>query len=302
MGAVQGAHVTPNSLANEDSQIPTKPNLRRDENGKLIGFARNRWLAISETGEAVGYAIAWRAPWTQPGTVCSLFGVHPDARLQGVGSLLAQTIVAWSRSIGAELQMGELPDQPTGTDRFINRIGFTIPAHIQEYLLDLTAWSPSVRTPAIQGLRLFTLADEPDRESELHDLYTRTLLDNPGHVNGEIAPLEKWRRESIPADRCGPELVFLAAVDDRLVGVSVIFRTDEPDLFYTDYTGVDRSVRGEGLARFLKERTIEVARQLGARRMLTETEASNGPMRHLNLSMGYRVQEGKYVIFKQLDQ
>lgn len=300
LSAIQGAPVTADSLQAEDSQIPTKANLSCNEEGKLTGFARSRWLAVSETGAPLGYAVSWRAPWTKPGAVCSLFGVHPDARLQGIGRLLAQTIEEWARSIGAELLMGELPDQPSGTDRFIERTGLFSPVHIQKYRLDLTTWSPSANLPSIEGLRFFTLADAPGLETELYELYARTLQDNPGHVGG-MAPYQMWLKEALPEDRCSPELVFLAAVHDRLVGVSTIFRTDEPDLFYTDYTGVDRSVRGKGLARALKEQTLEVARQLGARRMLTETEASNSPMRQLNLRMGYQVQEGTYVIMKRLD-
>lgn len=300
--AIKGAPVTAESLQQEDSQIPTTANLGKDQDGRLTGFARHRLLAIDEDGTPVGYAIAWRAPWTPPGAICSLFGVHPNARNHSIGTALVQQLEEWGRSIDAELLMGELPDQPAGVERFIERTGLQIDAYVQEYLLDLTYWQPTATTPNIEGLRFFTLAEATSDpvESQLYDLYLRTLADNPGHLGG-LPPFEAWREEAIPAERCAPELVFLAAIGEELVGVSTLFRTEEPDLFYTDYTGVDRSVRGKGLARALKERTFAAALQLGARRMITETEASNLPMRQLNLRLGYKVQEGVYRIIKRLD-
>lgn len=299
---IKGAPVTAQSLQEEDSQIPTEANLSRDQDGRLTGFARLRLLAVFETDSPLGYAAAWRAPWTPPGAICSLFGVHPDARNHSIGKALVQALTDWARSIGAELLMGELPDRPAGVERFIEKAGFQVDAYVQEYVLDLTAWQPKSTLPEIEGLRLFTLADRPGEETErqLYDLYLRTLADNPGHLGG-LPPFEAWREEAIPAERCSPEMVFLAAVDDRLVGVTTLFRTEESDLLYTDYTGVDRSVRGKGVARALKEWSFAAARDLGARRMITETEASNVPMRQLNLRLGYVVQDGVYRIIKRLD-
>lgn len=299
---IKGAPVTAESLEEEDRQIPTENNLSRNQSGQLTGFARVRLLAVSESDSPLGYATAWRAPWTTPGAVCSLFGVHPEARNQSIGRALVQALEDWARSIGAELLMGELPDRPTGVERFIDKVGLQIDAYVQTYRLDLTNWAPQATTPDIDGLRFFPLAEAAGDQTEhqLYDLYLRTLQDNPGHLGG-LPPFAAWREEAIPTDRCSPDLVFLAAVGDQLVGVSTLFRTEEPDLLYTDYTGVDRSVRGKGLARALKERTFTAAQRLGALRMITETEASNLPMRQLNLRLGYVVQDGVYRIIKRLD-
>jgi GNAT superfamily N-acetyltransferase len=103
---------------------------------------------------------------------------------------------------------------------------------------------------------------------------------------------------ALPEERTAPELVFLAADGDRLIGVSTLFRTEDPAVFYTDYTGVDRAYRGKGIARALKERSFAVARDHGAQKM--ETEVSNEPMQQLNLRMGYKLEGGTYRIVKSL--
>lgn len=117
---------------------------------------------------------------------------------------------------------------------------------------------------------------------------------------GALTPFEVWRRDALPEGRTSPELVFLAADGDQLVGVSTLFSTEDPVVCYTDYTGVDRNYRGRGIARALKERSIMAAQALGARHMVTETEASNVSMRQLNLRMGYKVTSGTYRIMKRL--
>lgn len=50
---IRGAPVTADSLQQEDSRIPTKESLSRDEDGRLTGFTGLRLLAVSETRRSV---------------------------------------------------------------------------------------------------------------------------------------------------------------------------------------------------------------------------------------------------------
>jgi GNAT superfamily N-acetyltransferase len=304
MTVIQGAPVSPDDLVEEDRQIPTVSALAQNESGQLTGFGRARFLALSPDGQALGYAFAWRAPWTPPGDVSSLFGVHPAARRQGIGRALVQAIEGWARSIGANDLWSMQPDHPAGVEAFLEKAGFRIDAYVQRFILNLADHHPATQQPTVEGVRLYTLAEVPETErpsveAKLYELYAETLQDNPGHLGG-LPSFTEWRKDALPDQRTAPELVFLAAAEDRLIGVTTLFRTKDPAIFYTDYTGVDRSYRGKGIARILKDRSFAVALELGAQTMETEIVASNRPMQQLGRTMGYRAAGGTYRIVKSL--
>jgi mycothiol synthase len=54
------------------------------------------------------------------------------------------------------------------------------------------------------------------------------------------------------------------------------------------YTGVDRLYRGRGIARALKLRTVEWAREHGVEAIVTGNDVDNKPMLGINIELGYR--------------
>ncbi|MED4782767.1 GNAT family N-acetyltransferase [Brevibacillus choshinensis] len=306
---LQPGSLTPDDLAAEDKQIPAQSRLFLEVNQQLGGFGRERIVAEStETKAVIGYAQIWRAPWTPPGCLSSLFYVEPEHRGQGVGTALLSHLIQWAKQQQADIVMSELKDWIPHSLAFIAKHDFTVDAHVFELHVDLDTFDApemEVMLSSLEqsGITFFTLADlSPIQEQsmeKLYHLYAETLKDNPGHV-GELLKLDEWRREAFPQDSCDPELVFIAADGERFIGVTTVFHTDQPSIKYTDYTGVAQDYRGRGIARALKLLSIHAAKKLGARTLSTETEAKNSPMQAVNRKLGYVSGKGHYRIIKRL--
>jgi GNAT superfamily N-acetyltransferase len=97
-----------------------------------------------------------------------------------------------------------------------------------------------------------------------------------------------------------PERVWIAADDDRLVGLS--FLAFEQNLVHTGYTGVLREYRGKGIARPLKLETLAQAIELGVEAVETDNDFENMPILHLNAELGYDEIMGQVQLHKRLDQ
>jgi len=85
-----------------------------------------------------------------------------------------------------------------------------------------------------------------------------------------------------------PESWFIAHHGDEWVGMSTI-STDPstPGTFYTDVTGVRRSLRRQGIATAMKLRGIEYVRAQDGQIIETDNEENN-PMLDLNLALGFK--------------
>lgn len=301
---IRNEPVDAEALAQEDRSLPAQNRLSRSNSGLLEGFGRERVVVESDSDGIIGYGVAWRAPWTDPGALASLYCVHPDFCKQGVGQMILAHIEKWAQDIGAKLLMSEVKDWvPDSLPFFLNR-GYTVDAHVFELVLDLQSFDRTLLS-AIQeagndrDIRYLALGEASDTETrqKLYDLYRETLIDNPGFV-GSLPDFDQWQTEALPNDR--QVHVFVAVDQDRFVGVTTLFATDEPGLFYTDYTGVSKAYRGRRIATTLKLRSIQAAWKAGAHTLYTDTEAGNKPMQAVNRGLGYVPGRGAYRILKHI--
>ncbi|MGD8191433.1 GNAT family N-acetyltransferase [Brevibacillus ginsengisoli] len=306
LNSIQPDSVSVEQLQEQDLPVPTDSSLYMDEAGQLNGYGRERVVVQNAEGTIIGYGKAWRTPWTSPGSVCSLFCVHPDFRNQGIGETILAHLENWAKSVGSTLLLSELKDWIPASLPFVQNRGYLLDAHVVDLALDVTRfdqtkWKHIVIQLQESGIKFLTLADEPTEESErkLYQLYKDTLVDNPGFV-GDLPDIDEWRKQALPSERTRPDLTFIAADGDQFVGVTTLFTTDASDVLYTNYTGVRKDYRGRRLALALKIRSIEAAKESGATRMLTETEAENFSMQAVNNKLGYEVGKGTYRIMKQL--
>lgn len=294
------------SLREEDQEMPTTSNLKLNENGQLVGFGRTRIIAENEEGQIIGYGAAYRAPWVEPGQLASTFCVHPDFRGQGVGSMILSHLENWVNEQEASVLLTIVMDWIDGSLSFVQKRGFSLDAHVFGLELDLkqfdsTKYTQSVEHITKSGIQFVTLADLPAEESlhSLYDLCIETSKDNPGQYDS-LPPYDKWLKEFLPEDLSRSDWVFLALDGKNLVGVTQLFKTDDEGVIYTNYTGVQKEYRGRGIAKALKLISIDAAKQAGAHTMTTDSEESNGPMQHINRSMGYIPGNGHYRIIKKL--
>ncbi|GKV56582.1 hypothetical protein NCCP2222_25290 [Sporosarcina sp. NCCP-2222] len=297
--------ITAQSLEEEDLHVPVTSNLTRNEHGILAGFGRTRVVAENEEGAIIGYGAAFRAPWTDPGQVGSTFCVHPDYRRQGIGNMLLAHIENWANERQASMLLSTVHDWIDDSLPFVTKRGFQLDAHVFDLLLDLRSYDHVQKDTAEQakrsGIRFTTFAEVhgEDSEQKLYELCVETAKDNPGQF-GSLPPLEQWRNEFLPNDISRDDWIFIALDGDRFVGVTQLFTTDEAGVLYTNYTGVQMEYRGRGIAKALKQLSIECALKEGAHTLTTDAEESNAPMQAINRSFGFLPGKGHYRILKQL--
>jgi GNAT superfamily N-acetyltransferase len=307
LNMIEPGSTTAQSLAEEDQQMPTTSNLKKNEEGLLIGFGRTRVVAENEEGQIIGYGSAFRAPWVDPGQVGSIFCVHPDFRGQGVGGMILTYLENWASEHQASVLTSVVMDWIDASLPFVQKRGFTVDAHVFELVLDLKSFDSAhfaVEVDKVKktGIEFVTLADLPGEESErkLYELFVETSKDNPGQYDS-LPPFTQWKKEFLPEDSSRTDWVFIAVDGHRFVGLTQLLSTEEAGVIYTNYTGVQKEYRGRGFARALKLLSIHIAKKAGAKTMTTDSERNNAPMQHLNKSLGYIPGEGHYRIVKQLE-
>ena len=96
---------------------------------------------------------------------------------------------------------------------------------------------------------------------------------------------ESWAAFELERPSRDLALCFIALVKGRVVGFASL------DVFPDDVfglTAVSRDWRGRGVGTALKRSQIAAARERGFRRLLTESQQGNEPMRRLNEKLGFR--------------
>ncbi len=152
-----------------------------------------------------------------------------------------------------------------------------------------------------QGVRILTLAEDadPDRYRKLWRMSNEATRDVPTTVPHTAPSLERfmaWLRS--PAIR--EERVWIARLDDDIVGVSMLAYPPVRGVVVTDWTGTARSVRGRGVARAVKCETVMQAIALGVDRVRTDNDFQNKPILHINESMGYQPRPEMVQFIKEL--
>lgn len=150
-----------------------------------------------------------------------------------------------------------------------------------------------------QGVRLRTLADDPDREKhrkvwKLSEEATQDVPTTAPHVPEPFQDHMRW--VSGPGMR--EDSFWIARIGDEIVGCSVLSYPPVRGLVGTEWTATARSVRGRGIARAVKCETLAQAIALGVTRVRTGNDAANAPILHINESMGYRPAVGAIEFLK----
>jgi GNAT superfamily N-acetyltransferase len=140
---------------------------------------------------------------------------------------------------------------------------------------------PEVDPP--EGVRIVTRADEPDRLDEMYALATQADQDIPGSAGAQS--YERWRAVDIDRPNTPPELCFLALAGDEVIGYAVL--QDSGERAFHGLTVTRRDWRRRGVATALKRAEIAAASRHGFKRLLTESEERNEPMRRLNEKLGF---------------
>lgn len=296
-------------LEEDDGKLYETGHTWKDDNGLLGGYDRIRRVAVTDNGEIVGYVWSWRAPWTEPGYLCNTLVVKPAYRELGVGEALLRHACQWAEELGASSLLGEVWDDHPEALHFAVRRGFIVERHSYQSVLQLHRVNGHILELDPQallsrsGLRLLTLADDPNEESKrkLYKLAASTMRDIPSFL-GDVPDYEQWKKWYLEVDGYRPELVLIAAAGDRFVGMTNVLHIEATGGMYHEYTGVDRAFRGQKVALALKLEAIRAGKRIGANYIRTDNDSMNEPILAINRKLGYEPLRGMYRIVASMEK
>jgi GNAT superfamily N-acetyltransferase len=253
---------------------PKLENLRHhlDSNPDLTYFVGR----LGEEPVACGFVEPW-GPFAQGDAA-----VVPARRRTGIGSALLTEISAKARDLGRDEIQGEVQEIDFDSRDFFERRGFVPVGGERAVVLELEPIdAPDVDPP--EGVRIVSRAEEPDRLREMYALATQAEEDIPGSTG--VQSFERWRAMDIDRPNALPELCFLALAGDDVIGYA--FLQESGERAFHGLTVTRRDWRRRGVASALKRAEIAAAKQAGFKRLLTESEERNEPMRRLNEKLGF---------------
>jgi GNAT superfamily N-acetyltransferase len=255
-------------------EVPTLEDLRFNLDGKPALV----YLVAHAAGASVGcgFVEAWTA------LAVGHIVVVPDRRRGGIGSALLAEARERARCFGRETLQGEVRESDPESRAFLERRGFVKVGGEKAVALDVARTDPpDVDPPA--GVRIVTRVEEPDLLDEMYAVGVQADEDIPGSEG--VQTFEQWRAHEIDRPRRRPELCFIALAGDEVVGYAALQVFG--DEAHHGLTATRRDWRRRGVASALKRAEIAAAKRAGFKRLLTESEERNEPMRRLNEKLGY---------------
>jgi GNAT superfamily N-acetyltransferase len=214
--------------------------------------------------------------------------VHPEVQRQGLGTTLADAVMAHARTAGGQTLQWRARADHTAAPRFAVSRGAVETHRMCGYRLDLTACDPSslaaLRQP-IAGLELevdtldVLRSGDPDWLVKLHDLLKAAGDDwpdpDPDPSGPWLIPFPRFERWIGEIER--KDAFFVARDGERYVGFGSLFGLG---------TAVHPAYRGRGVATGLQACVVDSARADG---LLSIDGASAGaPMQAVFRRLGYR--------------
>jgi mycothiol synthase len=231
---------------------------------------------VGDEPVACGYVEAWTAFAVGDVTVV------PEQRRHGIGAAVLADISARARAFGNDSIQGEVRESDAESRAFLKRRGFVRVGAEKAVVLDLGGIeAPPVETPA--GVRIVLRVEEPDLLEQMYVIGVQADEDIPGSEG--VQTFEQWRSHEIEKPSRRPEFCFVALAGDDVVGYAAlqIFGDDA----HHGLTATRRDWRRRGVATALKQAEIAAAKRAGFRRLVTESEERNEPMRRLNEKLGF---------------
>lgn len=259
-------------------------------------------------GQVVGISTAFKLFWFEhPGVYTIQIAVDPAHWAHGIGGRLYGWALGRVREWGAERVYAEVrEDQPHCMD-FASRRGFSQTGRTNRMSgLDVAAanleeYEGLEERLRRDGIRIATLAELGRDDETLRGVYEVMESSAQDIPTSEVVgmPFETWRDSFLAMPGMSDRTSWVALVGDRPIGVAFFQRRGDHAGFNA-YTGVDRTYRGKGVARALKLKTIEWARENGIDLIVTGNDIDNERMLAINRRLGYRPLPSSLEIVKEL--
>ena len=234
-------------------------------------------------------------PW-RPGFGEALVTVLPEHRRQGVGTAFYQRISAWLGEHDVHRIDATVPEDDEESIAFAAKRGFEEVERNGRMILELEGIDPETPSPP-SGVAIVTWDERPDLDRGIYEVACEAFPDIPGDRDQVMEPFEDWLEHEMKGSGDRADATFLAIAGDEVVGYSKFSLTEaQPGTAHHDMTAVKRAWRQRGIARALKQTQIVWAKEHGYRRLATQNEMRNEPIRRLNEELGYRQAPGRIVM------
>jgi mycothiol synthase len=269
----------------------------RYEMDHLPKTAHYEIVVAEEDGEIVGTGTLLTQFWAaEKDRYIIPVGVDPNRWGNGIGSQLYEYLYRRALELGAVRLSGSVSEAIPEGKRFATKRGFAPTGRVHRMsrldvrTANLEGYEGIEERLQSEGLRIASLAEVgADDDDFLHRLYrltTETWKDVPSSFEFAEPPFEEWYDRDLGFPGISPHSVFVAMDDEQPVGIAIVSR-HAGNAAGNWYTGVHRDHRGRGIARGLKMRTIEWARESGVERIFTGNDIDNKRMLAINIRLGY---------------
>jgi mycothiol synthase len=251
---------------------------------RFVAEAGDRVVGAASAGRIFVHAPEYDGLWMN-------IHVRPESRRQGIGTALFQAISDASRPTGKTAFETDVREDRTDGVEFLRHRGFKEHGRDKLVALDLRGRQrPDVTPP--DGIAFTTLAERPELRPGVHAVAVEAFADIP--VTGEpieAGTYEEFTARDVDVDSV-PKEAFVVALDQAtgtVVGYASLALTHGPGRrAFHDMTAVLRAWRGRGIAKALKQATIGWAIDAGLEALDTGNDLANGPMRAVNIGLGYQ--------------
>lgn len=212
--------------------------------------------------------------------------VRPEARGRGLGGSLFVHLLARARSLGVGVIRAYAPEGDRAWDALAARHSLQTVECDRFLLLDVDRTTTPIDT-GVSALPLTSERAGSEQEAWRLDREIHAGLNTSAPYVPET--FAAWRERVLEAPGSGPGTVLVTrGADGGVAGICALrVCTAQPEIVYHVLTGVAESVRGQGHGLALKQAAIELARELGARRLVADTSPANTAMLALNRRLGY---------------
>lgn len=274
-----------------DLTLELTPEWSRSTDQMLSALALDptqRRVVAMLAGEPIGFVTVgriWVLPIDDPTAWCEL-GVREPYRRQGIGSQLLTWAGETAPLIGrSRLQVPCRGNRPAGIE-FLQHRGFVEYDRMACVELPLAGVvAPPVELP--EGVRLSSLAAEPDLRQSAYEAAVEIFADLPDPEPVSAGSFEEWRMRDVDVPDGPLDAYLLAVVGDQVVGYCRLMNEERGVVVGHTMTGTRRGWRGRGVAKALKHAAIAWALDHGAQRMTAENAIGNEAMRGINRALGF---------------
>jgi len=253
---------------------PTVENLRFNLDSKPdLTYVVGR---VDDEPVACGFVEPWQTfAWGD-------IAVVPERRRRGIGSLILADLSERARALGKGQIQFEVKQIDEESRTFLERRGFECVGGEEAVVLDLDGIEAPAFDPPL-GVRIVSRVEEPDRLEGMYAIGVEADEDIPG--SDGVMTFEQWKASEIDKPSRRPELCFMALAGDDVVGYAALMVFG--DEAHHGLTATRRDWRRRGVASALKRAEIAAAKNAGFKRLVTESEERNEPMRKLNEKLGF---------------